>query len=90
MTQTKNIKKITDGWEREFTDEYRNRKSFSFFYLTICDNIFTINSKFFGIIKTKQQKIFDRFEYFDDGWTYQNYWGKWKQKWICVELLNEK
>jgi hypothetical protein len=38
--------------------------------------------------KIRQQLEFVRRQHFDDGWTYQNYWGSWEENWDLIEILD--
>ena len=38
-------------------------------------------------IKIIERLTFARDTSFDDGWTYQEYWGKWEEEWEAEEIL---
>lgn len=44
--------------------------------------------RWFTECKVVYRLHFVRFSHFDDGWTYQSYWGEWKKEWQAEEILN--
>ena len=62
---------------------------------TVIRTIFTfeplwIGKKFrwFKKCRVRYRLCFTRTEQFDDGWTYQHYWTKWKHSFKPIEILN--
>jgi hypothetical protein len=43
--------------------------------------------KWFKFITIEEKKVKNRYLEFDDGWSYQNYWGKWKTSWVMVKIV---
>lgn len=39
-------------------------------------------------VKFRYRLYFIREQKFDDGWTYQNYWTKWKPEWEIIDIIN--
>jgi hypothetical protein len=49
-----------------------------------------INSKFRWLkrVKILERKYYSRRKVFDDGWSYQFYWTRWKEEWRTEQILN--
>lgn len=49
-----------------------------------------VNGKFawFKKVKLRYKLFFSRKVEFDDGWSYLNYWTKWKPNWKIVNIIN--
>lgn len=69
------------------TTELRIRKAFSFFWIFISDGTFFKSSKFIGNINIEEQKYYIRYLDFDDGWSYQYFWGKWYTEWKFIKII---
>ncbi len=69
-------------WEEKITDITRERTLFAF-------RPWWVGKKFRWLktIIIKENLVLERHSGFDDGWTYQNYWGPWKLKWNAIEIL---
>jgi hypothetical protein len=83
----------TEHWERIFTREYREKRVLSIFPFIIMsgdDGDFHWTGKWFKYITVKQQKVKDRYLEFDGGWSYRNYWSKWRKKWIFIGIIDDK
>lgn len=90
MPEELEIENVTDGWQLKRTNEFRVRRRLSFFPWIVVsgfDTDYHWTGKWLKFVKIKEQKCLERFEKFDDGWTYQNYWSEWKEKWRLVEIL---
>lgn len=75
------------SWTK-LTNEFREKKVFSFFWLSISGSIFITTKKFFGFVKVQQQLTYVRYMEFDDGWTYQDYWGSEEHKiWKHIKIM---
>ena len=85
---------ITENWERKYTGEFRVRKVLSILPFIIIngeDSDFHWTGKWFKYVTIQEQKVKDRYLEFDDGWSYQHYWGKWKTSWVFTKIMkNEK
>jgi len=70
------------SWEEKITNVVRTREIFAY-------RPWWIGKKFRWLKKIKLKEVFiiERYTSFDDGWTYQNYWLPWKEKWEAIEIL---
>lgn len=71
-------------------DEFRIKRVYSLFPFIVVDGFdsdFIWTGKWFKWVSIKQQKIKERYAYFDDGWTYTYQWGNWNEAWKFVELI---
>lgn len=85
----KDITTISDEHQRVITEDYRNRKVFSLFAFIIVSGFnsdFIRTNRWFKFVEITEQKVFERYQYFDDGWSYMMYWGKWEENWKFVKL----
>ncbi len=90
MKQDKIIN-LTDSWQMIKLNEFRHRKVLSFFPFIVVNGFksdFIWTGKWFKFIYIKEQKVKERFLHFDDGWTYQDYWSKWKELWMFIKIEN--
>lgn len=74
-----------EQYQTEKLDEFRERKVFSPFLFIIVDGDFIYTGKIMKHVQIKEQKYKIRFLYFDEGWFYRFYWGKWKEKWSFIK-----
>jgi len=84
------IEKISEDYEIEKVNRYRIRLVFSLFPFIIINGFksdFHWIGKWFKYITIREQLVKYRIKYFDDGWTYQYYWGGWKEKWQLIEIV---
>ena len=85
---------MSDSWERNFTDKFRERKVLSIFPFIIVSGLetdFHWTGKWFKYVTIQEQKVNDRYLELDDGWSYQFYWSEWKTSWVLIKILdNEK
>ena len=85
---------MSSDWERNFTDKFRERKVLSLFPFIIVSGLstdFHWTGKWFKYVTIQEQEVEDRYTEFDDGWSYQHYWGEWKTSWVLIKILdNEK
>jgi hypothetical protein len=88
MKILKEIKTDT-AWSK-ITDVFREKTIFSFLFLSISGPIFIKTNKLFGKVKVRQQLNLVRYSKFDDGWTYQKYWGNESKSWEHVEIIKNK
>lgn len=80
-------------WEKRKYEIYRNRKVFSLFGFIIVNgetNDFIWTGKFFKFVSILEQKNRVRYSEFDDGWTYREYWGKWRTEWVFKKIIMSK
>lgn len=70
-------------WEEKIADFTRVREIFAY-------RPWWVGKKFRWLkkITIKEQLVLARYTWFDDGWTYQNYWGSWKKEWEAIEILS--
>lgn len=70
-------------WEDKITNYTRVRELFAY-------RPWWVGKKFrwFKKITVKERLNITRHSFFDDGWTYQNYWGPWEAEWEAIEILN--
>ena len=79
----------SENYQIERIEEYRHRKVFSFFSFIVVYGVeieFIWTGKWFKWINITEQKIKERWLKFDDGWSYEFYWSKWKDKWKFLKL----
>ena len=85
--------KMSSGWERIFTNHFRERKVLSVLpFIVVCGlkSDFHWTGKWFKFITIREQKVKDRYSKFDDGWSYQHYWGRWKTNWVLIKIGNDE
>lgn len=77
--------------EKEYLNQFRERELWSFLGIFISDDRPYFQSSVFSFlpkkIKIKEQRYRVRYEWFDDGWTFQSYWGKWNWYWEFNQIL---
>jgi hypothetical protein len=86
-------KVMSDSWERKYTDEFRERKVLSilpFIVVSGENGDFHWTGKWFKFVTIKEQKVKDRYLEFDDGWSYQHYWGRWKTGWVMLKFVEDE
>jgi len=70
-----------DNYELIETGKVRTRVFFAWLPVYIGRALFVplkdYKFKWFRYVRVTEKKVKQRFTFFDDGWTYQNYWGKW-------------
>ena len=83
------IKEIkTDMSWTKFTDRFRYKNVFSLFCLSISGGEFIVTDKLFGYVRVQQQLTLVRYSEFDDGWTYQDYWGSKEHRvWKHIKFM---
>lgn len=71
------------SWEDKITNFTRVRDIFAY-------RPWWVGNKFRWLKKiTLEERLnFTRHTSFDDGWSYQNYWGPWVAEWEAIEILN--
>lgn len=69
-------------WEEKVTNVVRKREIFAW-------RPWWVGKKFRWLkkITVKESLIFIRFTDFDSGWTYQDYWKPWREKWDVTEII---
>jgi hypothetical protein len=86
-------KLMSDSWERKYTDEFRERKVLSILPFIVVSgegSDFHWTGKWFKYITIQEQKVEDRYLEFDDGWSYQHYWGRWRTSWTLIKILGDE
>lgn len=73
-----------EDYEEIKLEKYREVVVFSFCFLSFLSGELFFTKEFCGFVKIRQEKIKYRTTWFDDGWTYQEYWTRWKFKWIKI------
>ena len=84
---------MSDSWERKYMDEFRERKVLSILPFIIVSGEggdFHWTGKWFKYVKIREQKVEDRYLEFDDGWSYQHYWGRWRTSWTLIKILGDE
>lgn len=76
----------TSDYESIPLGETRRRKVYSI-GLTITSDVIVWTGKWFKFVEIEEEKHKVRYRYFDDGWTYQHYWGNWKEEWNFKKLI---
>ena len=86
-----NIVESFEATDVEGHNEYEVKKTSK----SLIKTIFPIlpiwqNGKFrwFKKCKVRYRLYFSRKEQFDDGWSYQHYWGKWKKEFRLETIIN--
>lgn len=81
---------VTPEWQMIVTNIVRRRKVFSVLPFIIVNGMtgdFHWTGKWFKFVTIEEKKVKNRYLEFDDGWSYQNYWGKWKTSWVMVKIV---
>lgn len=82
--------KNTNDYQVEILQEFRKRKWLSLFGFIVVNGMegdFVWTGKWFKWVEIEEQKVKERYTFFDDGWSYQWYWGEWKESWKFKRLL---
>lgn len=74
-------------FELIYLDVFRTRKVYSFLPIIISGGEFVWTGKWFEYVTIEEQKYKVRHLEFDDGWSYQSYWGKWSTDWEFVKII---
>jgi len=69
-------------WEEKVTNVVRTREIFAY-------RPWWIGKKFRWLKKIRIQEVLsiERYTSFDDGWSYQNVWGPWKENWEATKIF---
>jgi len=69
-------------WQEKITNYTRVREIFAW-------RPWWVGHKFRWLkkITVKERLLICRYTWFDDGWTYQNYWGAWQAEWEAIEIV---
>ena len=81
---------VTPEWQMIVTNKVRTRNVFSILPFIIVNGMngdFHWTGKWFKFITIEEKKVKNRYLEFDDGWSYQHYWGKWKTSWVMVKIV---
>ena len=80
--------------EHILTEERKLKKRLSIFPFIIRDTVDGKQSiwtgKWFSWVIVKERKQLTRYLEFDDGWSYQSYWGEWKEEWLIEEIITDE
>lgn len=79
-----------EDFQREKTEELRIRKVLSLFGFIIVNGLITDfigTGKWFKFVRVQEQKYLVRYAEFDDGWSYQWYWGRWHESWKFLKIM---
>jgi hypothetical protein len=81
---------VTPEWQMIVTTIVRKRRVLSilpFIVVTGFGTDFHWTGKWFKFVTIEEVKVKNRHSQFDDGWSYQNYWGKWKTSWVLTKII---
>lgn len=67
-------------------NKIRRRKVFSIGIIVTADTI-EWTGKWFKFVEIEEEQFKQRFEKFDDGWSYNFYWGSWEKTWKFKKLV---
>ena len=85
--------KMSDSWERKFTNKFRERKVLSilpFIVVSGLEGDFHWTGKWFKYVTILEEKVKDRYLEFDDGWSYCHYWGRWRTSWVMLKFVEDE
>jgi len=85
-----NIFLLSEEHQFECLNETRRKKVFSFFPFIVKDGLksdFHWTGKWFKWVEIEETKYKERYLFFDDGWTYQHYWGQWREIWFLTKII---
>jgi len=85
--------KMSDSWEREFTNKFRERKVLSILPFIVVSGLkgdFHWTGKWFKYVTILEEKVKDRYLEFDDGWSYCHYWGRWRTSWVMLKFVEDE
>lgn len=84
-----------ETYQIEKIEEFRTRKVFSLFPFIIVNlfedspaTTFLWTGKWLKFVEIQEQKARERYLEFDDGWSYQFYWTRWKERYKFIKLIN--
>lgn len=87
-TAMPNYRVVNTGFEEQMLDRFRIRNSFCIFpFIFTSNGDYIKTGKWFSKIKIKQQASKFRVQHFDDGLTYQHFWGKWSLQWKTIDIV---
>jgi hypothetical protein len=82
------------SWEEKETGAVRTRTRFAWLpiYMGMGDLIPLRGCKIQWLRKVHvvEKQVMYRWSEFDDGWSYQNYWKSWKEKWVVIDVIRVK
>lgn len=85
--------KMSDSWERKFTNKFRERKVLSILPFIVVSGLkgdFHWTGKWFKYVTILEEKVKDRYLEFDDGWSYCYYWGRWRTSWVMLKFVEDE
>ena len=85
--------KLSDSWERKFTNKFRERKVLSILPFIVVSGLkgdFHWTGKWFKYVTILEEKVKDRYLEFDDGWSYCYYWGRWRTSWVMLKFVEDE
>jgi len=85
--------KMSDSWERKFTNKFRERKVLSILPFIVVSGLkgdFHWTGKWFKYATILEEKVKDRYLEFDDGWSYCHYWGRWRTSWVMLKFVEDE
>ena len=85
--------KMSDSWERKFTNKFRERKVLSILPFIVVSGLkgdFHWTGKWFKYVTILEEKVKDRYLEFDDGWSYCHYWGRWRTSWVMLKFVEDE
>jgi len=78
---------LGSGIRYKLSGETRIKSRFSLLGVTFASRTMEWSGKLFGFIEVEERKRYVQYSYFDDGWSYQNYWGKTNEEWEFVKFI---
>lgn len=87
-----------ENYQIEKMSEFRTRRVFSLVPFLFVNGLhleevkgangFVWTGKWFSFTEITEQRVRERYLEFNDGWSYQNYWGAWEETWKFVKINN--
>lgn len=77
-----------ETYESESLGETRVREKLSVLPVINIGNELVWTGKWFKTVRFTEEKIKERFAYFDPGWDYNWHWGPWVEKWKFFMIID--
>ncbi len=75
-------------YQKQMLGIRRIRKKLSILPFFFTNDTLVWTGKWFKTIEIEEEMYQERYLEFDDGWSYQFYWGKWKTRWEFIRIVN--
>lgn len=68
---------------------FRTREILSILPFIVVGDIIVWTGVWFKKVTVEEEQYMERYLKFDDGWSYQFYWGGWKTRWEFVRIVKK-